>query len=180
MIAGVIVPGRAYPAQAPLLSLAAEALADHGAVVETVEWVVPDSLYFVDGAQVFVRTYVASALHRLAERVPGADPVVVAKSLGSYGASLIAERGLPAVWLTPILTDGAVVDAIRRSRAPALLIGGTADTAWVPDAAAATGKTVLTVPDGDHGLRVPGRLRAYTDVLGTVGTAIEDFLATVR
>jgi hypothetical protein len=35
---------------------------------------------------------------------------------------------------------------------------------------------VLAVPDGDHDLRVPGRLTNYTDVLGLIGTAIEEFL----
>ncbi len=47
----------------------------------------------------------------------------------------------------------------------------------MPDAAAATGEAVVTVPDGDHDLRVLGLLRACADVLDT---AIEDFLATVH
>jgi hypothetical protein len=40
-----------------------------------------------------------------------------------------------------------------------------------------TGKQVLEIPDADHGLRVPGAVRGYTEVLGVVGTAIEEFLA---
>jgi len=180
MIAGVLVPGREYTAQAPLLDLARHALADHNARVETVRWLVPDGLFAMDGAEPFVRLHVGAALHRLTEELPGATPVVIAKSLGSYAAGLVAERGLPAVWLTPILTDGRVAGAIGRSTAPALLAGGTADTSWLPDVAAATGKTVVTVDGGDHGLRPPGPLRAYADALGTVGTAIEDFLRALR
>ena len=173
------MPGRAYPAPAPLLSLAAEALSDHNAQVETIEWLIPDGFFAADNTESFVRTYVAAALHRLSERAPGATPVVVAKSLGSYAAALVAERSLPAIWLTPVLTDESVAAAITRSTAPALLVGGSADGVWSPAAAAATGKAVVTVESGDHRLRVPGRLRAYTDVLGDVGTAIEEFLTSL-
>ena len=180
MLAGVLVPGRGYTAQAPLLDLARHALEDRNARVETVQWLVPDGLFSMDGAEPFVRLHVGAALHRLTEDLPGATPVVIAKSLGSYAAALVAERGLPAVWLTPILTDDRVAAAIGRSTGPALLVGGTGDSSWLPEAAAATGKTVVTVDGGDHGLRPPGPLRAYADALGTVGTAIEEFLTTLR
>lgn len=173
------MPGLGYTAQAPLLSLAAEALSDHDARVETIEWLIPDGFFAADSTEPFVRTYLAAALHRLGERAPGATPVVIAKSLGSYAATLVADRNLPAIWLTPLLTDDSIAAAITRSTAPALLIGGSADRSWSADAAAATSKAVVTVEGGDHSLRVPGRLRAYTDVLGDVGTAIEDFLTSL-
>ena len=53
--------------------------------------------------------------------------VLIGKSLGTYAAALAAERGLPAIWLTPLLTSDWVVDGLRRSTAPFLLVGGTAD-----------------------------------------------------
>ncbi|MFI5490947.1 alpha/beta hydrolase [Actinoplanes sp. NPDC051859] len=124
----------------------------------------------------FVRAHVAAALRRVRAADPRRSPVVVAKSLGSYAATLVAEWGLPAVWLTPVLTDDTVVRAIAASSAPALLIGGTADRLWILEAARATGKQTLTIPEGTHSLRVPGALRRYAEVLATVGTAVEDFL----
>ncbi|BFU43746.1 alpha/beta hydrolase [Krasilnikovia sp. MM14-A1004] len=175
MLTGIVVPGRAYTAQAPLLDLADRALRDRRAHIETISWTVPSGLLDV-GPEPFVRAHVDAALHRAHRAAPHARPVVIAKSLGCWAAALVAERGLPAVWLTPVLTADEVVAAIGRNPAPALLIGGTADFAWVPEAAQATGKTVVTVVDGDHGLRVPGPLRRYTDALGTVATAIEEFL----
>jgi hypothetical protein len=179
MIAGVLVPGRGYGVQGPLFDLADEALRDLGAAVEAITWTVPDGLLSI-GPEPFVRAHVAAALHRLTTAAPTARPVLIAKSLGSHAAGLAAERELPAVWLTPLLNDDAIVAAITRNPAPALLIGGTADKFWVPEAAAATGKTVLTVDGGDHGLRPPGTLRAYTDALGTVAMAMAEFLADHR
>jgi hypothetical protein len=173
MLAGILVPGGGnYTVQGPLLDLADHALRDRRAPVEAITWSVPYGLVRSGQSEPFVRAHVASAM----ERSPSDRPVVIGKSLGSYAAVLAAEAELPAIWLTPLLTESAVVEAITAAGAPTLLIGGTADKFWVPEVAAATRKPVLTVPDGDHNLRVPGRLSNYTDVLGLVGTAIEEFL----
>jgi hypothetical protein len=76
MIGGVIVPGRGYGPQAPLLDLAGEALADRGAAVETINWTVPDGLLDI-GPEPFVRAHVAAALHLLADAAPAAgEPVL--------------------------------------------------------------------------------------------------------
>ncbi|MBL7259338.1 alpha/beta hydrolase [Paractinoplanes lichenicola] len=171
MIGGIIVPGRGYGPQAPLLDLADEALRDREIPTETIHWTVPDGLLDV-GPEPFVRAHVLAALHRL----NAAQPVIIAKSLGTYAAVLAAEQELPAIWLTPLLHVEAIAEAITRNPAPALLVGGTRDRSWLPDVAVATKKTVITIPDGDHGLRPPGPLRAYTDALGDVGTAMEGFL----
>ncbi|MEV4344596.1 alpha/beta hydrolase [Actinoplanes sp. NPDC049596] len=177
MIAGVIVPGRGYGPQAPLLDLADEALADLNAVVATISWTVPEGLSDI-GPEPFVRAHVAAALHGLSTGTAhAATPVIIAKSLGTHAATLAAERELPAIWLTPLLHVEAIAEAISRNPAPALLVGGTGDRTWDPQVAAATGKPVVTIDGGDHGLRPPGPLRAYTDALGTVGTAMEAFLS---
>ena len=123
-----------------------------------------------------MRAHVTAALHRAREAGPQRSVVVIAKSLGSYAAPVVAERGLPAVWLTPLLMDDSIVEAIAASPAPALLIGGSADPAWVPEAAEATGKQTLTIPGGSHSLRVPGPLRRYAEALAIVGSALEEFL----
>ena len=175
MIAGILTPGHGYGPQAPLLSLAREALADRDAVVETISWTVPDGMLAI-GPEPYVRAHVAAALHQLAERAPGATPVIVAKSLGTHAAELAADRELPAIWLTPLLHVAPIAEAITRNPAPALLIGGTGDPSWLPGVAAATGKTVVTIDGADHGLRPPGTLRAYTDALGAAATAMEAFL----
>jgi hypothetical protein len=176
MIAGIIAPGRGYGPQAPLLDLANNALTDLNATVETINWTVPDGLLTV-GPEPFVRVHVLAALHRLTTTAANTQPVLIAKSLGTHAAELAAERELPAIWLTPLLYDDRIVEAIVRNPAPALLVGGTGDRSWIPDIAARTGKTVLTIDGGDHSLRPPGSLRAYTDALGVVAAAMEQFLA---
>jgi hypothetical protein len=178
MINGILIPG-GTGLIGTLLDIAWEVLADRTAHVETITWQAPREILELD-PEPFVRTHVEAALLRAAEVAPRGRPVLIAKSLGTYAARLAAERELPAIWLTPLLTRPPVAEAITRNPAPQLLIGGTADHRWWDAAAArATGKQVLTIQDGTHSLRVPGPVRNFTDVLGTVGTAIEEFLDAV-
>ena len=111
-------------------------------------------------------------------RVPpvGDGTLLIGKSLGTHAAAVAAERGLPAVWLTPLLTVPAVVEALRRASAPALLVGGTADPYWDGLLARELSPHVLEVDGADHGMYVPGRLARSAEVLGRVVTAVEDFL----
>lgn len=176
MIAGVIVPGSGYGPQAPLLNLAGEALTDLDAAKEIITWTVPKGLLDI-GPEPFVRAHVSAALHRLTNAAPDMQPVIIAKSLGTYAAGLAAERQLPAIWLTPLLNDNAVAEAITLNPAPALLVGGTHDRTWVPDAAGRTGKKVLTIEGANHALRPHGPLSAYTDALAAVGMEMEKFLS---
>jgi hypothetical protein len=120
-------------------------------------------------------------LDQLARAVPDVPDgsLLIGKSLGTHAAVFAAERGLPAVWLTPLLTSEFVVDGLRRSTAPFLLVGGTADKLWDSGLARELTPYVLEVEGADHGMYVPGRLAASAAVLGQVATAVEDFLDDV-
>jgi len=82
--------------------------------------------------------------------------LVVAKSLSTRAAGLVAERGHPAVWLTPLLNDEESVAGLRRRRAPALLVGGTADPAWDGALARTLSDDVFELDGVDHGFGRPG------------------------
>jgi len=82
--------------------------------------------------------------------------IVMAKSLSTRAAGLVAERGYPAVWLTPLLNDDESVAGLLRRQAPALLIGGTADPAWDGELARTISHDVLELDGVDHGFGSPG------------------------
>lgn len=73
---------------------------------------------------------------RAAVVVPGqlysADgPLLMYSGLAALAAGLAASRGLPAVWLTPVLTDGPTVAALRRPwPVPADWRDGRRDVGW--------------------------------------------------
>ena len=122
-----------------------------------------------------VASQVASAIDEMMAAT-GAAPLVIGKSLGSLAAPLVADRGLAAVWFTPLLSDEPTVAALRRATGPCLLVGGTADQSWDGQTARSLTPDVVEIDDADHRMFVPGPLAASAAALGQVITAVEDFL----
>jgi hypothetical protein len=174
----VVLPGMQYSTQAPLLWFAREAAARRGfGVLEVL-----DSL--PEGEEPFrwARDRARRALEVAAREVGEAgEVVVVGKSLASAAAGIVADRVLPAVWLTPLLDRRAVVDDLGRASRPALLIGGSADDTWVPDALADHGLLQIVHLDGlDHSLQRPGDPMASLDALRVVTERIDRFLGELE
>ena len=170
----VVVPGRSFGPAAGLLMYAGAVAGRRGATVHRHSWShePPDPF----GAEIdgWVRAEIGPILDAI-----GGRPLMIGKSLGTYAAGLAAERDLPAVWLTPVMTVSWVPAALRRAGAPCLLVGGTADEFWDGAVARRLSPYVLEVAGADHGLCVPGPLTDSVAVLGRVVTAIEEFLDTV-
>jgi predicted alpha/beta-hydrolase family hydrolase len=94
---------------------------------------------------------VERATAALAKTGGAAEILVVSKSLSTRASGLVADAGYPAVWLTPLLDDEVSVAGLRRRRAPALLVGGTADPTWNPALAYTLSPNVLELKGADHG-----------------------------
>jgi hypothetical protein len=102
----------------------------------------------------------------------GGVSLVIGKSLTTRACTVAAERGWPAVWLTPLLDDSETVEALRRGTAPALLVGGTKDPMWDGAIARELSGDVLELEGADHGL-------ARTDQAPLIGSAVAAFTATL-
>jgi hypothetical protein len=166
----VVLPGVRYFSQAPLLWFAREAAQVHGwSVLELSERAPADEEPFA-----WMRDRAARAL----DAVDAGTVAVIGKSLGSAAAPLVAERGLAAVWLTPLLNRPEVASAIGASEGPTLLVGSTANPTWAngerPEGDAIE---VLELAGLDHSLQVGGDLLASLDVLRTITERIGAFLA---
>jgi hypothetical protein len=167
----VVLPGMQYSTQAPLLWFAREVAAARGwSALEVLDALPDDAEPFG-----WARDRARRALDHLAG---AAEVVVIGKSLASGAAGLVADRALPAVWLTPLLDRERVVDDVSRAARPALLIGGSADDTWVPDALADNGLLQVVQLDGlDHSLQRPGDPTASLDALRAVAERVDRFLA---
>lgn len=164
----ILLPGRAYPIEAPLLFWTASALVEDGWFVQAVRWERPP----------LDPEFVCGALQLALQEAPDAErTLVVAKSLGTHAAPLAAELGLPAVWLTPVLTEAPVAEALSSYPAQQLSIGGSADPLWPPDAPPPTGE-VMYVEGADHGMEVRG-VRAANAVHMDVVDRVRAFAKTV-
>ena len=165
----VVLPGMQYTTQAPLLWYAREVAAARGwSALEVLE-------SLPDGAEPF--GWARDRARRALDAVDADEVLVAGKSLASAAAGLVADRVLPAVWLTPLLNQARVVDDLSRAARPALLIGGSADDSWAPDALADSGLLHVVQLDGlDHSLQRPGDPGASLDALRAVAERIDRFL----
>ncbi|WP_249412391.1 hypothetical protein [Micromonospora endophytica] len=112
----VLIPGGGYDTRYPLFVYLGEALRRAGFRLHGISWQVPENFSLDTGG-----TWVCDQVDAtLTERTD----LLVGKSLGSLAAPLAADRGLAAVWLTPLLHQREVVEALRRATAPFVLVGG--------------------------------------------------------
>ncbi len=171
----LVAPGRAYSPSAPLLDFARIALQQHGFTVQQLWW--DTTTLGEEAPEPFVRRHVAAALaEEDADHV-----VVVGKSLGTHAASHAAERGLDAIWFTPLLVDPVVAEAVAANARRQLLVGGLADELWDREVArelADNGCDVLEVADADHGMGTHDAVRT-AEIHLEVARAVEAFLSQI-
>ena len=150
----LMLPGRAYTCEMPLLAWATRVLQGAGWTVFHARWALPS-------LPERPRDVVEGVLREFEAVHKEAGPVlVVAKSLGTLAAHRAAERRYPAIWLTPVLRatglhplaaeSEALASRLRDYPGPNLVVGGTADDLWL-SGFRGTG-TVVELPDADHGL----------------------------
>jgi hypothetical protein len=177
----IILPGRAYSPDAPLLEFGRLALLQHGWTVQQVWWDRPSAADAADPAA-WVRGQLEAALTAESAVEPPLERLLVmAKSLGTLGATSQTPIDA-AIWLTPLLTDAgcaAAIDRLARNGEPQLLVGGTEDEMWSSRTAHGLGCEVLEVPGADHGLAIPGDAVRTAQVHTEVTAAIDRFLATL-
>lgn len=169
----VLLPGMQYSTQAPLLWFARGVALSRGwSALEVL-----DALPEGDEPFAWARDRARRALDRVGD---ASEVVVVGKSLASGAAGIVADRLLPAVWLTPLLDEPRVLDDLGRAARPALLIGGSADHAWLPDALPDHGLLEVVHLDGlDHSLERAGDPMASLDALRAVTARIDRFVAAL-
>ena len=163
----------------PTLYYCCEAAEARGARVEVLHWPGhPDPVALDAGAPAMVESRVEAVLDGVLRDV---SPVLFAKSLGTLASPVAARRDLPAVWLTPVLTDArgldprVFIDAVEASTAPCLIVGGTADALWDGEVARRLARTSWR-SRADHSLHLPGPRAATLAVMADVVTTVEAFL----
>lgn len=168
----LVLPGGRYTVDAPILYWACQVAASAGWQVSTMRWrpeglAAADRVGFVEqGAELLDAT-----------APPAGRTVVIAKSLGTLAAPWATRKGHAGVWLTPLLTDPAVREALTVPGPPSLAVGGTADKVWDSTAAHDLRGTVLELDGADHALHRGSDWRASVTLLNRTLEAIEQALA---
>jgi len=174
MTDALVIPGRMFGPAAPLPMYAGDVAERRGATLHRHSWSEDPPDPFQPRVERWVRDEVTPLLDKV-----GGRPLLIAKSLGTNAAAVAADRSLPAVWLTPVLTMPWIAAALARATAPFLLVGGTADEIWDGELARRLTPHVLEVEGADHGMYVPGPLTDSIAVLSQVVVAVDAFLTEI-
>jgi hypothetical protein len=97
--------------------------------------------------------FVEEAVSQARREMPFAPSAVVGKSFGTHALPYFLDWGIPAAWITPILTDVRIAEAARKASAKHLFVGGTADSTWREDFLNSQAEKIV-VEDGNHSLEV--------------------------
>ena len=174
-----LIPGHGYTTERPLLHFAAAVFARHGWDIREVRWPEPPPARDGDDFPAWferLRTFVLAHLTPLLDRETAPRIALVGKSLGAFAATLAADRSLPAIWLTPVLNESPVPADLRRTTAPFLLAGATADRSWNPAVARSFGRPVVEAEGADHGMETPDDPVNSAGILRRVTIAMDGFV----
>jgi hypothetical protein len=173
----VLLPGARYPTRAPLLWFAREVAVARGfGVLEVLD---EPAAGEEAGGDPFA--WARDRAQRALDHEPTALDVVIGKSLSSDVAGMAADRGLPAIWLTPLLDRPGILAALARTPRPTLLVGSTGDPTWRPDALPDNVMLDRLQLDGlDHSLQLPGDPQASLAALRKVVKKVDRFLGALR
>jgi hypothetical protein len=178
----LLIPGLEYSARQPLLHFAGAVFAKYGWTTQAVWW--PGRPPQRDGPDLDAwfarqRSFVHAHVGHVLDRESAPKIALVGKSMGALAGTLAADRGLPGVWLTPVLRDAGLVVDLRRTAAPFLLVGGTADRGWDPGVARELGRPFHEASGADHGMEIEDDPVASAGILRDVTIAIDAFVRTL-
>ncbi|PRY11838.1 alpha/beta hydrolase [Kineococcus rhizosphaerae] len=155
--AALVLPGRGYDADQPVLRAVRDELVAAGHRVLSVFWTEePPTHAQVPAVVRFLLDDLRPCL-------------LVAKSLTTLALPVAADRGLPGIWITPLLDEPDVGLAAARSNPRTLLVGGTADPTWNRVLAHESDREVLEFEGADHALERDG-------VVETLRARVREFL----
>ena len=185
---GVLLPGRAFGCERPLLACVAGLLAEQGADLLGVHYDLRQVGLEDPALEPRLLAECAAALRAAWQRGGGYRRLtLVGKSLGTWAlAGLVQEEPLLAeperldvVGLTPCLGVARAAERLAALTGPALWVVGGADRSHLLDVprrleplARNPAAEVLSVPGADHGLRVAGDVRTSVAALGRVLEAV--------
>ncbi len=165
----VLLPGHFYPTRGPALWFTREAAMSRG-------WSALEVLG-EPGEHEDPLGWERECAERAIAAAGDGQVLVVGKSMASLLAGEIADRGLPAVWLTPLLDRSSVIDGLARAPRPTLVAGGDADPTWRPDMLPGNPQLqVLQLPGVDHGVQVPGDPEASVAALARLVDGVARFV----
>jgi hypothetical protein len=185
----LVLPGRGYTAQMPLLFYPVNLMLDKGADVLRLEYAYdrrPDFEALSTNEQLrWLFADVTAAYRAGMNRRPYQQVTLIGKSLGTLAMGhILTTETLPhqtnAIWLTPVIHFDLLCQQIKQFKGRSLFVIGTSDFAYNPAVLAelcqATGGQVVAVAGADHGFNIKDDVAQSIQAVEQAVRAIAAFL----
>lgn len=184
----ILFPGLGYTSAMPLLFYAGDLLVDLGADLLRVDYDYSESAARGGSTEELIQGVMADSTaagnaalaEREYERI-----TLIGKSLGTVAVAhlLVTNarfRTADCIWLTPLLKDERLREAICRTAPRSLFVIGTADHHYKQDSLdqvlEATAGTPVVIEGADHGMEIEHDVFRSIDTLASIIRAIKNFL----
>lgn len=184
--AAILLPGRGYTCQKPLLYYPTKAMLAQGADVLCVEYNQRPQFSSEQQKTVIdcLQADTNAAYTALLQEHTYDSLTIIGKSLGTIAmATLLTQQQLPAqtrlIWLTPLLRNPRLVAAIKQTTYPSLLIAGTADPYFEAEALSeilrTPNKEQFIIDGANHSMEIPDQVIPSLQTMERIMQTIQDF-----
>jgi acetyl esterase/lipase len=172
----IVLPGNGYHPDLPLTYWTGKVVRAAGWIVQRVWWQEHNGP--PDDRSAWPAWVGGVAAHAVEREHAARRILLIGKSLGTFAVPYAVERGLPGIWLTPLISERFQPDVrlSLRDLPHSLLAGGTGDPSWDSSVATASGHVVCEIPGADHGLEFDGDPIRSVDALKQVMAAVRDYV----
>ncbi len=185
----IVLPGRGYTSQAPLLYYTINMLLEKGLNVLSVDYSYSENREYQELGQdeklKWLYDDVTAAYQTALNELDVSLEVFVGKSLGTLAIGHLLERypdvrKAKIVWHTPLIQMPSLEKQIQEYKPKSLFVIGSADPHYSHEILSklirATGGEALVVNGADHSMEVSGGVKASLQVIGNIINCVERFV----
>lgn len=183
----IFLPGAGYTAKAPLFHYASSLFLDESMDVLEVNYPYHDEFYRDFTWEELEKT-VNHDVHAVLEHVLSAKPyrqfVFLAKSIGTLCMDSVLKRedvqDAKVIWVTPLLKEEKVLNALIHNEYPGLCIIGDKDPNYTPEGLERIRRDTLVetrvIPNMNHSLEHEGHVLDSIDMLKRIMKDLKEFM----
>lgn len=185
----IVLPGRGYTSQAPLLYYTINTLLEKGLNVLSVDYSYSENREYQELGQdeklKWLYDDVNAAYQTALNELDVSLEVFVGKSLGTLAIGHLLERypdvrKAKIVWHTPLIQMPSLEKQIQEYKPKSLFVIGSADPHYSHEILSklirATGGEALVVNGADHSMEVSGSVKESLQVIGDIINCVERFV----
>ncbi|MED4205710.1 alpha/beta family hydrolase [Neobacillus mesonae] len=185
----IMLPGLGYTTQRPLFHYATNLCVNHNIDILHINYQYSQNEHFKKLSEPeqdqWMYDDVMAIAHEVLKEQEYKQCFLLSKSLGTIPMAKewtdrSLENTMSGIWLTPLLKDNNVYQAILNTELPSLVVIGDKDSHFIEERVATLKHnqlvSIVVIPNADHSLEIKGDITATMDAIKEVTLKIQEFI----